>query len=424
MSKILILDTPTSDCRVMPSLLERAGYDSIFCESINTAKEEVAKLPPGAVVVAAMKFRGGTATELINWMKAEGYRFPVIAIVDNLNAFDVYSVMRDGGAVDVVQRPAIDKQLLDVVGKYAQTEAVSLSLGEHPIPRQSEAFRRIMQSVGEIAAMDFNTVIFGESGTGKEQIAREIYRLSSRCQKPCDVFEAGGAALVGKHRPDSEDSEMYNRIKSYFKNAEGGTIIIKNVQLLSFEKQSVLLHILENDHADVRVICTADEELLTMVKDKTFRPNLFYKLRQADITIPPLRDTTEDIPVIADYLLREYASQTGTQRKHLDADAVKAMKLYPWGGNTRELHDVLIFAAFHTKDETITTADLNLRHSSPTVSDDLTRKNPEQERSNIIRAYQRAGNWKGAARLLGISERALLELRKKFGIGKSGESQI
>ena len=113
--KVMIVDASESDRRLMSGLLVKHGYEPIVVENMEAAKEEVAKLPPGAVVVTAMKFAHGTAQELINWQKQEGYKFPVIAVVDNLNAVDLLSVMRDGGAVDVVQRPAIDKQLVETV---------------------------------------------------------------------------------------------------------------------------------------------------------------------------------------------------------------------------------------------------------------------------------------------------------------------
>lgn len=124
MNKILIVDASESDRRLMSGLLVKHGYEPIAVESMEAAKEAVAKLPPGAVVVTAMKFAHGTAQELVNWQKQEGYRFPVIAIVDNINAVDLLAVMRDGGAVDVIQRLAIDKQLIETVGKYAKPEVL------------------------------------------------------------------------------------------------------------------------------------------------------------------------------------------------------------------------------------------------------------------------------------------------------------
>lgn len=419
MNKILIVDASESDRRLMSGLLTRAGYEPIAVDTMEAAKEEVAKLPPGAVVVSAMKFAHGTAQELVNWQKREGYKFPVIAIVDNLNPLEIADVMKGWGAVDIIQRPAIDKQLVETVGRYARPEKVVLTLTDDLIPRQSEAFRRIEKSIRTIAATNANAIIFGECGTGKEQIAKQIYLHSSRAQKPCTVIEAGGAALVGQHDPTTLRSEIYNRMEGYFKKADGGTIIIKNVQLLSFDKQSVLLHILENEHPDVRVICTAEPELLKMVSGKRFRPNLFYILRQVDIAVPPLREVTEDIESLSDYFLTLYAHKTGQDRKLLDVSATKALKLHQWLGNVRELKDVILFAAFHTSDDVITASDLNFSQSEPEPDTSLRLQEPEREKAKIIAALRQAeGNKSQAARLLGIGRSTLDYKLRQYGIKK------
>ena len=153
-----------------------------------------------------------------------------------------------------------------------------------------------------------------------------------------------------------------------------------------------------------------------MVADGTFRDNLFFILRQTSIAVPPLRETTEDIADIADYLLTKYAHKKQQPKKRLDVSAIKALKLHPWPGNIRELKDTVLFAAFHTAGDTIRDADLSLDESNPEISEDLTHHNPKEERDKIVRAYQRAGTWKGAAKLLGISERFLYKLRKRHGI--------
>ena len=419
MNKVLIVDASESDCRLMSGLLTRAGYEPIDVGNMEAAKEAVAKLPPGAVVITAMKFAHGTAQELINWQKCEGYKFPVIAIVDSINAVDLLSVMRDGGAVDVIQRPAIDKQLIETVSKYAKPESIVIQLDNALIPRRSEKFKEIEQAIERIAQTNANCIIFGESGMGKEQIARQIYLQSSRTQKPISVIEAGGAELVGLHDPKSDRNEMYNRIKSYFVNTAGGTIIMKNIQLLNFEKQSVFLHILENEHPDVRVICTAEPELLKMVSEKTFRPNLFYILRQVDISVPPLREETEDIESLSDYFLTLYAHKTEQDRKRLDVSATKALKLHQWPGNVRELKDVILFAAFHTSDDVITASDLNFSQSEPEPDTSLRLQEPEREKTKIIAALQQAeGNKSQAARLLGIGRSTLDYKLRQYGIKK------
>lgn len=417
MNKVLLVDASSSDLRIMAGLLTKAGYDPIMAEDFDAAKETVAKLPPGAVIVAAMKFTRGTAQELVNWQKREGYKFPVIAIVDNLNPLEIADVMKDGGAVNIIQRLGIDKQLVEVVGNYARPENTVLLLDDELIPRQSEVFRKIGQAIRTIAATNANCIIFGECGTGKEQIARQIYLQSSRAQKPCTVIEAGGAALVGKHDPTTLRSEMYNRIEGYFQKADGGTIILKNVHLLTFEKQSVLLHILENEHPDVRVICTAEPELLEMVAAKTFRPNLFYILRQVDISVPPLREVTEDIAPLAAYFLTRYAEKTGNPVKRIDASAAKALRIYPFPGNVRELKDVVLFAAFHSKTDVITAADLNFSQSEPETDTGYKLQDPAAEKAKIIAALEQAqGNKSMAAKLLKIDRSTLYLKLRQYGL--------
>ena len=143
MKTILIVDASESDRRLMSGLLVKSGYEPIAIETMEAAKDEVAKLPLGAVIVVAMKFVRGTAQELINWQKAEGYGFPVVAIVDNLNPLDIADVMKDGGAVNIIQRPAMDKQFVETVGRYARQGRTMLLLPDEFIPRQSEAFFQV-----------------------------------------------------------------------------------------------------------------------------------------------------------------------------------------------------------------------------------------------------------------------------------------
>lgn len=417
MNKVLIVDASDSDRRLMSGLLVKSGYEPIAVESMEAAKEEVAKLPPGAVIVADVTLRDGSAKELVIWQKSEGFSFPVIAIVNNLNGPDLLEVMKGDGAVDVAQRAGLDKQLVETVGRYAKPEHIVLQLDNTLIPRRSDKFRDIEQSIERVAATNANCIIFGESGMGKEQIARQIYLQSSRIQKPLKVLEAGSAPLVGRHDPESDRSEIFNRIEGYFKEASGGTLIIKNIQLLTFETQSVLLHILEEEHPDVRIISTAGPGLLKMVSDGSFRDNLFFILRQTSISVPPLRESTDDIADIADYLLTRYAHKKRRPKQRLDASAIKALKLHLWPGNIRELKDTVLFAAFHTTKDVITSSDLNFSQSVPETDTTLRLQEPEKEKAKIIAALQQAeGNKSQAARLLGIGRSTLDYKLRQYGI--------
>lgn len=328
--------------------------------------------------------------------------------------------MRGGGAVDVIQRPAIDKQLIETVAQYVKAENKTFSLGKHLIPRQSDEWREIVHKVQSIAKSNANVIIFGASGTGKEQVALEIYHQSPRSQKPHIIVDAGGAGLIGKHDPSSERSETYNRIKSYFENADGGTIIMKNLHLLNFEKQSVLLHILEEEHPNVRVICTAEPYLRRMMTEQSFRPNLMYILREFEIVIPSLHEVTEDIPLLANFFLKIYAGRTEQTQKRLDASAIKALKQHLWIGNVRELKNVILQAAFGTKGNVITSTDLTFNVSDPEDYDDIHLKNPSDEKRRITDALKRtAWNKTQAAKLLKISRPTLDYKIRQYGIRKN-----
>ena len=416
MNKVLIVDASESDCRLMSGLLVKHGYEPIAVESMEAAKEEVAKLPPGAVVVTAMKFAHGTAQELVSWQKHEGYKFPVVAVVDNLNPLEIADVMKDGGAVDIIQRPAIGKQLTETVRKYIK-EVDPASPDHKLIHRPSKEFERIEREITRIASTEANVIILGESGMGKEQIAREIFNQSNRTDKPLIIIEAGGAALVGEHNPGSEKSEMYNRIVGYFKKAAGGTIILKNVHLLNFDKQSVILHILSEEHPDVRVICTAEPELLELVSNKTFRSNLFFNLREIDITVNPLRKVTEDIQPIAEFYLTQYAEEHHQPVKRFDASAIKMLKHHNWPGNIRELKNVIQLAAGNVSGEVITSSHLSISRSSPEVSDSLLLRDPKAEKQRIVEALTKSdGIISQAAKLLGVSRITLANKMKIYGL--------
>ena len=415
MNKVLIVEASESDRRLMSGLLVKHGYEPIAVETMEAAKDEVEKLPPGAVIVTAMKFTGGTAQDLINWQKSEGYKFSVIAIVDNLNPSDLLDLMHSG-ITDVIQRPAIDKQIVETVGKHVRDIDVPTA-DDLLINRPSKEFQRIEREITRIASADANVIIFGESGMGKEQIAREIFRQSARTDKPLIVIEAGGAALVGEHKPGSEKSEMYNRIGGYFKKAAGGTIILKNVHLLNFDKQSVVLHILNEDHPDVRVICTAEPELLELVREKKFRPTLFYLLRQLDVNVPPLRRLKEDLPAIVDYYLMRYSQEKKEDPKHLSASAMKLLRQHSWPGNIRELEVAILLAAQHVEGMVIRADDLTICQATPIMKETLLLRDENEERRRIEDAMIQAQGIKAqAAKLLGIDRKTLSYKMRNYGM--------
>lgn len=124
MNKILIVDASASDGRIMSNLLTKAGYAPVVVEGIEAGKKEAAELPTGTVILTTMRLKGGTAIEFIDWLKIVGLRHRVIVILDTFSATEIYSIMRGHGAVDIIQRPAMDKMLVETVRKYSQNNGI------------------------------------------------------------------------------------------------------------------------------------------------------------------------------------------------------------------------------------------------------------------------------------------------------------
>lgn len=409
MNHILIVDASESDRRTISGLLTRAGYSPVCAGNMEAAKNEAEKLPPGTVTVVGIKFPGGTAKEFIDWSKNLGKGLRAITIVDRMDAAEIYSVMQNHGAVDIIQRAAIDKQLIETVQRQtASMRDLPCSQEIVLIPRTEQTIKRLQTDIDRAAATDTNVIIIGESGTGKEQIARIICAKSRRSDKPVIMLEAGGAALVGKHDPESGNSKMYDRISGYFNNVEGGTLIIKNIQLLSFDKQSVFLHILANESHNVRILCTASPDILDKLKNGEFRESLFYRLRYSDVTVPSLRQTPDDILVVAEYLLEQYATTNRCQVKRLDVSAKKALKYHSWPGNIRELKHLLEISAFHANGDVITSNDLLFSQSEPEPVESFRLHDEAWQKRLIVQALEKTGgNISRASVLLGISRNTL-----------------
>lgn len=409
MSKVLLISA--SDISQMTALLDRAGYSVVTARSIDAAVRAAKGLPHGSVIVVAANVPGGGAVELCKKLREREYTFPVLAIVDNLNNGSLLREMMRGGnrVTDIIQRPAMDKELVELVNRYSAPHG-RLESGHTNVtmPEESKTWKALEGKIGTIATTNANVIIFGESGTGKEQIAMAILKRSHRSDKPHKVLEAGGAALVESVVPVAEHSDIYNRISSYFKSVAGGTLIVKNIEFLSLDKQSVLLHILKEENPDVRLICTADPYLLRMVSERGFRNNLFYMLREVEISVPALREIPDELEIIAEDIINKDAEIHCWKPKKLAASAVKELKKLCWPGNLRELKNVLLLAVRSSKGDKITKDDLYLDIHEPEESESGKLYCPVKQKRRIEQALQvHNGNKKATADSLGISRGTL-----------------
>lgn len=412
MPKVLIIDAFVSDKRLMSGLLMRAGYNPVCVESIEAGKQETAKLPPGAVIVTAMRLPDATAIEFIDWLKTVGLRHQVVVILDNFSATDIYEVMRGHGAVDIIQRPALDKMLIETVRQYAHDNILFSSPHKTIFPRQSKCYRSLINRIEKVAQTNLNILISGESGVGKEPVAEEIYRRSIRSHRPCAIFNAG---VLHHQYPDSKT--LYNNLKQRLKKIAGGTIIIDNVHLIDAEIQHIISDIIKTERYDIRFISLTDTTYKSGAGLGSLGSFLCDRLTQYVVNVPPLRECQEDIIPLANFFLERYSQEYSLDVKGIDEKAIEKLLGYPWPGNVRELKRAIRIAAIEAMGNVITAKELNFDNPATGPPPRFTLRDDGDEKARIVAALEHTnGHRQQAADLLGISRNTLQNKIRKYDI--------
>lgn len=287
--------------------------------------------------------------------------------------------------------------------------------------------------IEKVAPTDASVLIRGQSGTGKELVARALHHNSPRRERPLVTINC--AAL----QETLLESELFGHEKGAFTGAtqtkpglievaEGGTLFIDEVAEMAPGLQAKLLRVLEDGHyrrvgstkeahANVRVIAATNKSLEGEQKAGRFREDLFYRLNVVSTELPPLHERREDIPALVEHFLT--TRQLGKARCQVHPDALRALQSYSWPGSIRELANVLERAQIMAEDHLITPDDLpdSLRVPPPVAADASPFNLSELERRTAQAALaQTKGNKVHAARLLGISRRALYRLISAYGL--------
>jgi two-component system nitrogen regulation response regulator GlnG len=244
---------------------------------------------------------------------------------------------------------------------------------EKNIIGNSPAMRDIYKVVGKVAPSDVTVLIQGESGTGKELIARAIHFNSKRLGKP---FIALNCAAIPKELLESElfgfekgaFTGAIERKLGKFEQANGGTIFLDEIGDMPLDLQAKILRVLQekeitrtagnqNIPVDLRVVAATNQNLEEKVRNRTFREDLFYRLNVVPIRMVPLRERTEDIPLLIDYFLAKTCAELGASDKRCDNAAYQLLTLYPWPGNVRELENTIKRAVILSSDPILTPID-------------------------------------------------------------------
>jgi DNA-binding NtrC family response regulator len=315
-------------------------------------------------------------------------------------------------------------------------EQIDFESARYRLVGSSPAMQKVVQLIQKVAPTDSTILVRGASGTGKELVARAIHYNSARRERPLVTINC--AAL----QETLLESELFGHEKGAFTGAvqakpglvevaEGGTLFIDEISEMAVGLQAKLLRVLEDghfrrvggtqeNHADVRVIAATNRLLADEIKNGRFREDLYYRLNVVTIELPPLRERRQDIPELIEHFLT--TRQVGPARSRLAPDALDALVRYDWPGNVRELANVLERSQILAENQLITIDDLPDSITDAVPAGEGSRGGDpdhlrEVERRHVQEVLKRAkGNKVHAAKVLGVSRRALYRLIAKYGL--------
>ncbi|MBO0723276.1 MAG: sigma 54-interacting transcriptional regulator, partial [Blastocatellia bacterium] len=374
--------------------------------------------------------------EYNNTLRTEGVADPIVRLI----------------ARDVTERKATEKALQAVLAQLSELknhlqaenvylqEEIRLTHNFDEIIGNSDALKYALYKVEQVAAADTIVLIQGETGTGKELVARAIHQASKRRERPlvkvnCATLPANliETELFGHEKGAFTGAQT--RKVGRFELANGGTLFLDEIGELPLELQPKLLRILQDGEfervggsttlkVDVRVIAATNRGLQLEVSKGLFREDLWYRLNVFPITLPPLRDRKDDIPLLVNFFTNKFSKKIGRGIKSVDPATMKALQSYSWPGNVRELSNVIERAVINTQGTVLQLLD-NLEPSLNTTNDESrnAKSFKELEREIILQRLEQT-NWKisgpgGAAHSLGLNPSTLRTRMIKLGIQRS-----
>lgn len=443
-SSILIVDDDPHVLEVLQARLQASSFN-VFKADNGPAALDILKKQEIDLLISDMKMPGMSGMDVLN--KARGMKpgLPIIFLTAFGSIPDAVNAVK-AGANDYLAKPFDGRELVAKLQKVLQKQP-------RPAKSQNKALLQDMENtlspkmrdlyalVQKVAQSDVNVLILGDSGVGKERVARMIHQLSARGDEAFVVVDCGStpAGLL--------ESELFGHVRGAFthavqdkkgliESADKGTLFLDEIGNISPDMQVRLLRFLE-DHkirpigdlkekpVNCRVLAATNSALVDDIKEGRFREDLYYRLRVVTLTIPKLRERKEDIPLLARYFVQEYAAQHGTEPVELPDETMAYISAYPWPGNVRELKNAIEAGIVLCRDHRLCPEDLHISglpdlscgpsDNEPSSEDSFSLE--DNERLAIIRALkQSSGIQKEAAKLLGISRRAIHYKIKKYDI--------
>jgi DNA-binding NtrC family response regulator len=448
-AKILIADDQPDVLEALRLLLKGEGYET---QSASSPAGILAALDVQDfdLVLMDLNFARDTTSgqeglELLDRLQAMDSTLPVVVMTAWGSVELAVETMRRG-ARDFIQKPWENARLLSILrtqielsqalrrGQWLEAENQLLRAEGRPtLIAESSAMRPVLDLIARVGPSDANVLITGEHGTGKEVVAQTLHVLSGRATKPMVTVNAGGLSegvfeseLFGHVKGAFTDARM-DRV-GRFELADGGTLFLDEIANVPLNLQAKLLRVLETGQmervgssktrrVDVRVLSATNANLNQELQAGRFREDLLFRLNTIEIRLPPLRARREDIPLLANHFLRQYAQRYRKGLTGFDSPAMQSLLDYAWPGNVRELDHAVERAVLMAQDDTVRPSDLGLRlgREGATRLEEMSLE--EMECLLIRKALSRfEGNVSQAAEALGLSRSALYRRLKKYGL--------
>jgi two-component system response regulator AtoC len=448
--RILVVDDETNIRNLICTYLELENFESDAAENGLSAQRLLTEHAYDAILLD-LKMPGMGGLELLQWIRHEGFRMPVIMISAHGEIPDAVAALKEG-AQDYLTKPFDVEELIirltSLIENYHLKNRIE-STSEQELTGQllvgnSKPIAKIKQIISKISDSMATVLITGESGTGKEVVARQIHKQGKNANSPFVAVNIGGvpgnlleSELFGYEKGAFTGAN--GRKNGMFELANGGTLFLDEIGDMPMELQVKLLRVLQERKMNrlggvqpipisARIIAATNKNVEDMVREGTFREDLFYRINVVRIIIPPLRERKEDIPLLAADIVKKLNRKMGLSIKGLSVEVLQALKDHPFYGNVRELENILeramIFATGNTLNiEDITLGGMKLHEidkESSTNSyspNDESKSLKEIEQEAIVRALHRwEGNRTKAALELGISRRGLINKINEYDL--------
>lgn len=382
MTKILIVDDEKSIRESLQMILEYEGYESLFAENGKKALQVVEEEPVDLVLLD-IKMPGMDGLEVLVAIREMDTDLPVIMISGH-GTIETAVESTKKGAYDFLEKPLDRDKVLVTIRNALRQRKLSQEYREikekvetdEEILGNSKAIQSILELIKRVGPTDARILITGENGTGKELVAKALHRYSKRSDM--SFVEVNCAAIPN----ELLESELFGHEKGAFTGAasrrigkfefaDKGTLFLDEIGDMSLTAQAKVLRAIEEGkverlgsnkivEVDVRVIAATNKDLHKLIDQEKFREDLFHRLNVIPVHIPPLRERSEDIPVLAQAFADAVCKRNGFPKKTFEKEAIKLLQTYEWRGNVRELRNIverLVIMAPGTK---ITAADLSL----------------------------------------------------------------